>query len=71
MEQAKEIKTITPTQLAAKLGIDAKRVRMILRKQFPRDTKNKSWTIPLDVAKKEENTYQAEQAKKKVDKRKN
>ncbi|MFC2072329.1 hypothetical protein ACFLUU_06440 [Chloroflexota bacterium] len=61
------VKTITPKELASKLGINPKRVRIILRAQFPRVTKNKNWEIPLDVAKKVEKAYKASQQKKKAE----
>jgi hypothetical protein len=69
MEQI-EVKTITPKELGAKLGIDAKRVRSMLRNQFPREAKNKNWTIPLDMAKKVEKAYKAKHAKKKIETKK-
>lgn len=67
MEQTQEIQTVTPKELATKLGINPRRIRMILRSQFPRDVKNKSWAIPLDVAKKVEKAYKAKQEKKKAE----
>ncbi len=54
-----ETKTVTPKELASKLGIKPKRVRMILRAQYSREAKNKSWQLTPEEAKKVVREYRA------------
>jgi len=49
---ATEIETITPQEIATKLHTTPKRLRAILRAEFPRETKGKKWEITPEVAKK-------------------
>ena len=50
---ATETKTITPTELAKELDVDAKRVRSYLRANHARsaEDKNTSWMLSADVVK--------------------
>jgi len=59
METATTVRSLTPKDLAKRLGIGAKRLRMILREQAPRDIKKKRWEIPLTLAKKVEKDFKA------------
>ena len=56
---ANETTTIEPKHLAAKLGISPKRVRQILRADYPRDVRKKRWEIPTTLAKKVEKDFKA------------
>ena len=56
---ANETTTIEPKHLAAKLGISPKRVRQILRADYPRDVRKKRWEIPTTLAKKVERDFKA------------
>jgi hypothetical protein len=53
------IKALTPKELATTMGLSPKRLRQILRAEYPRQEKGKDWEIPLDVAKKIEKAYKA------------
>ena len=57
MEEA--VKTISPKQLAARLGASPKRVRSILRSSIPRDTKHKNWQLTPEHAKQITKDYKA------------
>jgi len=46
-----EIKTVTPKELAFRLGTSPKRVRSILRGSISRDIKHKSWQLTPEQAK--------------------
>jgi len=54
-----EIQTLEPKQLAARMGISPKRLRSILRAEYPRETKvkGKKWAIPTTLAKEVEQSY--------------
>lgn len=64
-------KTLTPQQLAKRLGLSPKATRQLLRSDYPRDTTKKRWEIPETLAKKVQRDYKAKlkekEAKKKVD----
>ena len=60
MEQAQEIKTFTPKELATRLGVSPKRARMYLRTHYPRDIKHKNWQLTPQQAKKIVKDYKAE-----------
>ena len=59
VEPATAEKILTPDALATWLHITAKRLRQFLRADYPRDTRNKKWEIPLTLAKKVERDYKA------------
>ena len=69
MEQL-ETKTLTPQELAKRMGISDKRVRSLLRSSIPRDTKHKSWQVTAEQAKQVIKDYKskvkAKEAKKKA-----
>ena len=56
MEKAQEVeaeKTVMPRALVAKPGISAKKLRALLKTEFPRQGgKSRRWDIPPDAAKK-------------------
>jgi hypothetical protein len=56
----------TPSALAEKLNVDAKRIRAYLRANHARaiEAKNTSWQIPADVAKDVEAHFTPAPAKK-------
>ena len=53
------VKTLTAKELATKMGLSPKRLSQILRAEYPRETKEKNWEIPMDVAKRVEKAYRA------------
>ena len=62
MQQAEtvtEVKTVTPQALGTRLHISPRKVRSILRAEYPRDVKNKRWEIPETLARKVERVYKA------------
>ncbi|GAF72140.1 unnamed protein product [marine sediment metagenome] len=64
-------KSLTPQQLAKRLGLSPKATRQLLRTEYPRDTKKKKWEISETLAKKVQRDYRArlkeKEAKKKVE----
>lgn len=62
--------TVTPKQLAARMGISPKRLRAMLRSERPRATevKGKKWEIPTDIAKEVEKGYKEKKAKAEAEK---
>ena len=64
MEKVEEVKAITPQVLAVRTGMSPKRLRAILRTEYPKVGKGKRWEIPLDVAKKIEKTHKAKKEKR-------
>ena len=54
-----ETETLTPQELATKLHTTPKRLRAILRTEFPRETKGKKWEIIPELAKKITKAYKA------------
>ncbi len=59
VDTATEVKPLTPQALAARMGLSPKRLRQILRAEYPREAKGKDWEIPSDVAKRVEKAYKA------------
>ena len=53
------VKALTPKELATKMGLSPKRLRQILRAEYPRQAKGKDWEIAIDVAKRVEKAYKA------------
>ncbi len=60
MEQTQEVKTLTPKELATRMGVSPKRARMYLRAHYPRDAKHKNWQLTPEEAKKIVKDYKAE-----------
>ena len=60
------VKTLTPQELAKRMGISDKRVRSILRSSIQRGTKNKSWQITPEQAKQVIKDYRAKVWEKKL-----
>jgi hypothetical protein len=54
------VKTLTPKELAKRMGISDKRVRSILRSSIQRDAKHKSWQVTPEQAKQVIKDYKAE-----------
>lgn len=61
---------MTPENLAARMGITGKRLRAILRSDYPRkaEVKGKRWELPMDLAKKVQEDYKAKKAKAEAEK---
>ena len=59
MEDVATVKTITPQALAKRMGISDKRVRAILRSDYPRAEKMNRWEIPVTLANKVVRDYEA------------
>ena len=59
VDTATEVKALTAKELAIKMRISPKRLRQILRTEYPREAKGKDWEIPIDVAKRVEKSYKA------------
>ena len=68
-----ETKVLEPKVLAANMGLSPKRLRALLRAEYPRslETKGKRWEIPAELATKVETEYKAKkiasEAKKAAD----
>ncbi len=60
MEKVEEVKTITPQVLAVRMGMSPKRLRAILRTEYPKVGKGKRWQIPMTMARKVEREFKAE-----------
>ncbi len=54
-----EPSTLTPKALAARMGISPRKLRQILRAEYPRDVIKRKWEIPETLAKKIERDYKA------------
>ena len=67
MEESTTVKTISPQALAKRIGISDKRVRAMLRSDYPRPEKKKRWEIPISLARKVEKDYKAKETKKKAE----
>ena len=71
VEESTTTKTITPQALAKRMGISDKRVRAILRSDYPRAEKKKRWEISVTLANKVARDYKAavkeREAKKQVE----
>ena len=63
--------TMEPKNLAARMGISPKRLRAMLRTDYPRavEVKGKRWEIPQDLADKVRKEYQAKKAAKEAEKK--
>ena len=61
---------VEPKDLAQRMGLSPKRLRSILRKDYPRatETKGKRWAIPQDLASKVAKDYQAKKQAKEATK---
>lgn len=69
--ETKDIKTMAPKDLAARMRISPKRLRAMLRAERPRtlELKGKRWEIPTSVAKEVEKAYKAKKAAKEAEKK--
>ena len=67
-EAIPKVNTMTVQTLATRLHISPKKLRSILRTDYPRDAKNQRWEIPLTVAKKVEKEYKAKVKEKEAKK---
>ena len=59
VETATGVKTVTPQELSTRMGINSKRVRQILRAEYPRNAKKRKWEIPETIDKKITKVYKA------------
>lgn len=59
LQNSTTVKTLTPKELATKMGLSPKRLRQVLRAEYPREAKGKNWEIPIDVAKRVEKANKA------------
>ena len=61
-----EVRTIEPKNLAARLKLSPKRLRAMLRAEYPRvaELKGKRWSIPMTLAKEVEKAYKEKVAKR-------
>ncbi len=57
LETPSTVKTLTPQDLATRMSISPRRLRQILRAEYPREVKGKNWEIPMEMAKKVEKGY--------------
>ena len=64
MVEGAGIRTMEPKHLAAQMGLSPKRLRAMLRTEYPRvlEQKGKRWEIPVDLAKKVQESYKAKKA---------
>ena len=65
VEDSTEIKIITPQELATRLHTTSKRLRAILRIEFPGETKGKKWEITPELAKTVTKSFKAKAKEKK------
>lgn len=60
---------LTPKDLVSKLGISEKRVRMLLRKDYPRERKGGQWQITPELAKTIVKAYRAKEKAKEAERK--
>lgn len=61
-------KTVSPQALAARLGLSPRRLRQIIRSEYPRDTKKRRWEISETLARKVKRDYRAKLKEKEAKK---
>ena len=59
IDTATKVQTLTPQALATRMHISPKRLRQILRAEYPREAKNKRWEIPVTLTRRVERDYKA------------